>query len=115
MTPGRRFADWVTPPANTLWLPRREVWPDYDAFFAYGPGAWFWRIIEAHRAFYFIPPGNHTPARIWCDHVPDNWARRGSVLGWDGNVEQPTFQPSIDHAPGTPIAWHGFIKAGNFE
>ena len=50
-----------------------------------------------------------------CRHVvlhvsrqPDNWARQGPVMGWDGDDTEPTLHPSID----VPGHWHGFIVKG---
>lgn len=49
-------------------------------------------------------------------HPTGNWAAPGPVNGWDGNVDEPTFRPSIwvggttDH-PG----WHGFLTKGKLS
>lgn len=33
------------------------------------------------------------------------------VWGWDGNLDKPTFEPSIHH----PGVWHGYMRAGRLE
>ena len=42
-----------------------------------------------------------------------NWARPGDQNGWDGNLQRPTFNPSIDcSSHGNGGGWHGYIVRG---
>ena len=52
-------------------------------------------------------------AALFTRHKADLWNERGLVGGWDGNVAEPTFSPSIlvcDNE-GNEV-WHGFLKRG---
>lgn len=75
--------------------------------------------------------GERTPswrtAWMWCpgcDHakaipVPSEdgqLPKEGAHWTWDGNLEQPTFDPSIlQHASGKMPRCHSFVKAGRWE
>ena len=95
----------------------RDIAEDYDAFYSYGVGAMCWNLGHQNnrRALYFLAPcdslrGSET-ARILTMTDGKDWTHPGSVSGWDGNPEQPTFHPSIwlrDRK-----GWHGYIRAGN--
>ena len=99
--PGRMFAD---------------MFEDYDAFFVYGPGAMCWsKDEESRRTLWFLAPSmrgrRFDTARIYTETDGKDWCSPGSVQGWDGNIEKPTFNPSIwlhDRK-----GWHGWITAGN--
>lgn len=69
------------------------------------PGDFCYDINFTH--IYFILPG--------CKHPDSIPIRKGGhtkeLWGWDGNIEQPTLEPSI-HDIGH---WHGYLKAGKFE
>jgi hypothetical protein len=41
--------------------------------------------------------------------------RNGARWTWDGNADAPTFAPSINVGPGTPLQCHYFIRAGRIE
>ena len=90
----------------------QDLHADYDAFFEYGIGAMCWRFDpEDRRMLYFIAPGNYGVSRIYTKRSETDWTVPGDVDGWDGNLERPTFQPSIwliDRK-----GWHGFIREGN--
>ena len=92
---------------------------DYHAFFQYGPGAMRWSFDEGRRVLRFLAPpvGRTNPwarfetARIFCRRSATDWSQPGEVLGWDGNVVKPTFNPSIwlyDRK-----GWHGWIQRGD--
>ena len=94
---------------------------DYDAFYACGVGAMFWRFDEGCRVLYFLAPpvGYKNPevkfcmGRIYTMTDGKDWTVPGEVNGWDGNVERPTFHPSIwlrDRK-----GWHGFIRDGDLH
>ena len=90
----------------------------YDAFFAYGLGAMCWRRRHEQRALYFLAPCQHGSrgfdgAMILTMTDGKDWTTPGDVSGWDGNLERPTFHPSIwlmDRK-----GWHGYMKAGRLE
>ena len=98
----------------------RDNLADYDAFFDYGIGAMCWtRDAEGRRMLLFIAP--HEPEIEGCPHWivtriytrtdGKNWKEPGDVEGWDGNLETPTFSPSmwlLDRE-----GWHGFIQNGD--
>ena len=94
----------------------RDLAEDYDAFFDYGVGAMCWVRRHEQRALYFLapcPPADRgfAGAMILTMTDGEDWTVPGSVSGWDGNLEQPTFHPSIwlDDCKG----WHGYITAGD--
>jgi len=41
--------------------------------------------------------------------------RNGARWTFDGNAEAPTFSPSINIGPGTPLQCHYFIRAGQID
>ena len=84
-------------------------------FWAYGIGAMCWKELDGLRALYIILPGwedeerpDTCPSALFVNHAPNNWAKPGEIEGWDGNIEKPTFTPSI-HIPG---GWHGYLTEG---
>lgn len=97
----------------------RDLAEDYDAFFAYGIGAMCWSIDEGLRVLYFMaPPTGYknggvkfTLGRIYTMRSEGNRAVPGNVNGWDGNLERPTFEPSI-WLLGRK-GWHGYIRNGD--
>ena len=92
---------------------------DYDAFFEYGAGAMLWRFDEeGRRLLLFLAPDigaeNITGticSEIYTETDGKNWKTPGPVRGWDGNLEQPTFNPSIWLL--NREGWHGFIRNGD--
>ena len=93
-----------------------DLHEDYDAFYAHGIGAMCWRRRHEQRALYFLAPCQHssrgfTGATILTMTDGKYWTTPGDVSGWDGNLERPTFDPSIwlrDRK-----GWHGFIQDGD--
>lgn len=86
-------------------------------FRAHGVGAMAWqrydrgRPSEGERLVVVVP--HSTRGTEWLIiypwHAPNNWAKPGTVCGWDGNRESPTFNPSIDCGSSS---WHGYIVEG---
>ena len=90
-----------------------DIWADYDAFFAYGPGAFAWNEIDGHRVMHLLTPSGRAKPRsehvvLYMMRQPDNWAQPGPVNGWDGNEGRPTLHPSVL----VPGSWHGFLEDG---
>ena len=92
--------------------------PFGDAFFAYGIGAMQWEVDgEGRRVLWFLAPAvggeSDRPelARIYTMNDGKNWCEPGSVNGWDGNEDRPTFNPSIWLLD--KQGWHGWIKNGD--
>ena len=54
---------------------------------------------------------------VFPDHAPKNWAEPGDRCGWDGNVDCPTFSPSIFVRGAEPAdpGWHGFFEQGRLR
>ena len=90
---------------------------DYNAFFTHGVGAMCWgKNAEGQRVLYFLAPCPDAPkgwetARILTMTDGKDWTHPGDVSGWDGNVDHPTFHPSIWLSDGN--GWHGYIRDGN--
>ena len=92
---------------------------NWDDFYAHGVGAMFWDIVKGVRVLYFLAPPvgekntecKFSLGRIYAMTDGKDWTHQGSVSGWDGNLEQPTFTPSIwlNDRQG----WHGWITKGN--
>ena len=100
-------------PSRRVFTGRMFRDPSVD-FYAYGVGAMFWSEHDGHRVLWLLAPetdGRYSPARIFVMHEAKNWAKPGNVSGWDGNLERPTFKPSIwlhDKK-----GWHGYIRNGD--
>ena len=97
-------------------FPGRLVNATYSAFYEYGIGAmrWSWNGIGNRRLHLLVPYMGNGPdcmqaLLLYMNHQEGNWAKEGIIVGWDGNEEKPTLQPSI-HIPG---GWHGWVKEGN--
>ena len=93
-----------------------DLGKDYNAFFDFGVGAMCWRKdTEGRRILYFLAPSlsdaRFDGARIYTMTDGQDWTHPGAVKGWDGNVERPTFNPSIWLSD--KEGWHGFIRDGN--
>ena len=88
----------------------QDLWLDYYNFFAHGVGAAVWGADECHRALYVILPGDRAITRIFTMAEQGNWSAPGHRSGWNGDLERPTFKPSI----GTPN-WHGYITHGELS
>ena len=84
--------------------------PNYDAYFAFGPGAFTWRDLGDGEALAIVLPGSRGPHALYPCHAIGNWARRGPDCGWDGNRLRPTLTPSILSTQGD--GWHGYLTAG---
>ena len=103
---GRMFAD--RDPGN----------PNDPEFFAHGIGAMRWSVGPRYRWLEFLAPDverasadGNVLACICTTTDGANWSCPGDVSGWDGNVEKPTFSPSIwlrDRK-----GWHGYIRNGD--
>ena len=94
----------------------QDLQEDYNAFFDYGLGAMCWRRRYAQRALYFLAPCHNALLRFEGAMIltmmdGTDWTHPGDVSGWDGNIERPTFHPSI--WLGDRMGWHGFIQAGD--
>ena len=94
----------------------RDLRADYDAFFAYGVGAMCWSARNDERALVFLAPdvehgGRFICARILTSTDGRDWTKPGPVKGWDGDIEHPTFTPSIWLSDRS--GWHGFIRRGD--
>ena len=88
----------------------------YEEFFAapLEPGR-FWWTEEGARLMLQWGEGRAEHIYLYVDHDDDNWAKRGLVSGWDGDLDEPTLSPSIGvkHRDGAPgWAFHGFLQAG---
>lgn len=94
-----------------------KVVSDYDEFFKYGIGAMQWsRDNEGRRVLWFLAPditgrAKFEVARIYTETDGEFWNNPGTVEGWDGNEERPTFDPSIWLLD--KKGWHGFIRNGD--
>ena len=84
-------------------------------FWEFGPGAMHWTTVvhdgTDYRALLIIlpcPPDEH-PHLLYVEHDTENWSAPGPARGWDGNVEAPTFTPSILCRES---GWHGFLTNG---
>ena len=95
----------------------RDLHEDYDAFYAHGIGAMCWCTEEGRRVLYFLAPPTGYPnmkfnmGRIYTMTDGQDWTNPGDVSGWDGNIERPTFHPSIWLSD--KRGWHGYLTAGN--
>lgn len=98
----------------------RNMTDDYQAFFDYGIGAMCWQHDpEGRRELLFIAPAvDPDPGAkpwvltaIYTSTDGKDWKNPGPVNGWDGNVERPTFNPSIWLL--NRKGWHGWIREGN--
>ena len=71
----------------------------------------------ARVALYFIAPPTGYPnmkfnmGRIYTMTDGKDWTHPGDISGWDGNIERPTFNPSIWLSDRK--GWHGYIQDGN--
>ena len=84
------------------------------AFWAEGSGAMSWTAFpddfgQEWRALAVILPNERTASLIFVSHAEGNWARRGPKFGWNGDLDRPTFKPSIQGD-----SWHGYITHGEF-
>lgn len=102
--PGRMFSDGVL---------------DYDAFFDYGIGAMCWsKDDEGRRTLIFLAPTISGRRKWICSEIytltdGKDWKTPGPIKGWDGNLEAPTFSPSIWLL--NRAGWHGYIEQGNLR
>lgn len=107
---------------------------ELDEFWAYGVGAMRWTNLDGHQALHVILPGRiidsvnvvdgatvrvdiGMPSALYVLHAENNWAEPGNVPGWDGDLENPTLEPSIvvPGDGGGPERWHGFIVRGKLS
>lgn len=117
------LADYEQPPGA---MPRPPYEPNFgewegrgqlfsavdDEFWQYGIGAMAW-FNEQESLFVVVPSDSERGFEgilLYSQHAPGNWAEFGDEVGWDGNIEEPTFKPSI--ASGE---WHGFIVDGKLS
>ena len=92
--------------------------PDFDV---YGIGAMCWSHDEdGTLVLFFIAPRIPTIpgrerqqeyVRLYTTRDGENWRKGGPINGWDGNIDCPTFTPSIWLKD--KKGWHGFIQDGN--
>ena len=59
--------------------------------------------------------GEHV--NLYMNREPNNWSAPGNVSGWDGNLDEPTLNPSIGvwNNDETAYVWHGFLRKGIME
>ena len=86
---------------------------NWKEFMRHGIGAMLWsRDAETglRTLLVRVPDGQGGASniRIFPQRTPKDWAKAGEIMGWDGNVDEPTLRPSVD----VPGAWHGFIVRG---
>lgn len=88
------------------------------------PGSFRWSQDSEHgyRTLWFkLPNGAHgmiaiAPLPLGVQKADKEGVLRPAVWSWDGNVEEPTLQPSIRHGqPGQSWYWHGFLTRGFFK
>ena len=95
---------------------------DWTGFWAYGVGAMQWRSVRDPedrgpiRVLFVLLPRigmpEGEPHMLYVERLPDDWAAPGQVKAWDGDVDRPTLNPSIQTLP-VEGGWHGYITAGN--
>ena len=79
-------------------------------------GAFAWSTDEKGRRVLWLRVPNascKTGVEVLClypSRAPNNWAAPGDTNGWNGDVDQPTFKPSIQAG-----AWHGFLTHGELS
>ena len=83
---------------------------NYDELMSYGVGGMLWVTINGRRALLVRVPHEMGNVVIYPRRTDTNWSEAGEELGWDGNVEHPTFHPSVDCSKHG--GWHGFIVRG---
>ena len=99
---------------------------DLDAFLADGVGAFMWVADQHGRVLWLLVPWQYSDKvrpfqkiRLYMRRDEKDWAVPGEVNGWDGNIEFPTLDPSIQaqrRVGGVPVAgWHGHLKNGVLE
>ena len=49
---------------------------------------------------------------LYMRREPGNWSAPGDVLGWDGDLDQPTLHPSMLVQSESGGGWHGYLRAG---
>ena len=90
-----------------------KVFEDWNSFDTYGVGAMKWSYDpDGTRVLWFRAPDNDC-ARIYTTRDDEYWCKGGRIVGWDGNVERPTFTPSIWLRE--KRGWHGFITNGDLH
>ena len=86
----------------------------YEQFFAspFEPGR-FWWTLEGHTMLLQWGTRRGQHLLLYMSREPNNWARPGAVLGFDGNLDEPTLSPSIGLRDGAG-GWqfHGFLEKG---
>ena len=96
------------------------VFPESSqAFWDYGIGAVCWNV-RGQSLLLLIPcsdcPHGYEVNRVFCRHEPGNWAKSGTDLGWNGNLEIPSLRPSIRipnrHDENKSDIWHGYLLNG---
>ena len=91
----------------------------YDAFFLapFERGRFWWTEIGVTMLLQWGDKrGEHL--MVYTSHAQNNWAAPGEVMGWDGNLDAPTFSPSIGvlHGDGSSgYQWHGFLEGGTLR
>ena len=95
-------------------------------------GDWWWGRTEVdgemHRVLWLVVPmvarekygprirGEGELIAAFPSHIDGNWALPGPVNGWDGNLDEPTFSPSIFVGGSSDYpGWHGFLRKGRLE
>lgn len=102
-----------------------------EDFWAGNTGTYIWRQFKSkdeeipQRALLLKVPDlnskdkENTHVVLYVSHKPDNWAAHGEIMGWDGNEELPTLNPSIqilDKVDGKEVnGWHGYLEKGKLR
>ena len=94
-----------------------------QGFDAYGVGAMCWsQDDDGTPVLWFIAPRippmpgrqrQQEYARLYTTRDEELWRKGAPINGWDGNVERPTFTPSI--WLNDKKGWHGFIRDGDLH
>ena len=91
------------------WEGRGRVFEDcVGDFWDYGVGAMSWNWSSGYPRFLVVKlPDDRDVRVLYASHTPGDWSKPGDVQGWNGNLAQPTFKPSI-----LAGEWHGYITHG---
>jgi len=104
-------------------LDRRDVWPDdvpIGTFDIEQNRVQGYPLATA-RILFVCPNGRRCGALLGPTFVDRPSEDQLCIWGWDGNVERPTINPSInciaekDGKPTGGCGWHGFIQQGEFK
>lgn len=87
-----------------------------DDFWDYGPGAMHWSTVNDRLVLWVVLPNNppffSQLMLLYPRNNGSDWTQPGDVEGWNGDLESPTFHPSIS-VPN--LGWHGWIREGDLH